>query len=79
MDRPAQKITQNNPGTDLACESAAALAAASMFYRQVGDTAAADECLSHARTLFNFGDQYRGKYTDSIITRGPYGYNNDLN
>jgi hypothetical protein len=66
MNRPSFKITQNGPGSDLAGETAAALAAASMVYKNMGDNSLADECLSHARDLFEFADTYRGKYTDTI-------------
>ena len=65
MDRPAWKIDSNNPGTDLACETAAALASASILFKDV-DSAYSEELLTHARQLFEFGDQYRGIYSDSI-------------
>ena len=65
MDRPAWKIDNNNPGTDLACETAAALASASILFKDV-DSAYSEELLTHARQLFEFGDQYRGVYSDSI-------------
>ena len=65
MDRPAWKIDSNNPGTDLACETAAALASASILFKDV-DSAYSEELLTHARQLFEFGDQYRGVYSDSI-------------
>ena len=54
------------PGSDVAGETAAALAAASVFYTSIGQMGWAAECLQHARDLFNFADQYRGKYSDSI-------------
>ena len=65
MDRPAWKIDSNNPGTDLACETAAALASASILFQNV-DSAYSGELLTHAIQLFEFGDQYRGVYSDSI-------------
>ena len=65
MDRPAWKIDSNNPGTDLACETAAALASASILFKDV-DSAYSEELLTHARQLIEFGDQYRGVYSDSI-------------
>ena len=48
MDRPAWKIDSNNPGTDLACETAAALASASILFKDV-DSAYSEELLTHAR------------------------------
>ena len=66
MNRPAYSISESAPGSDLAGETAAALAAASIFYNNIGETAMADEALSHARELFDFANNYRGKYSDSI-------------
>ena len=66
MNRPSFRITSSKPGSDLAGETAAALAASSMFYKAIGDSSAASEALSHARTLFRFADEKRAKYTDSV-------------
>ncbi|MGF1496821.1 MAG: glycoside hydrolase family 9 protein [Elainellaceae cyanobacterium] len=65
MERPAYKIDRQNPGSDLAGESAAALAAASMVFRSA-DPRYADRLLKNAVQLFEFADTYRGKYSDSI-------------
>lgn len=65
MQRPAYKIDAAHPGSDLAGETAAALAAASIIFRD-GDSAYADKLLRHAKELYHFADQYRGKYSDSI-------------
>jgi endoglucanase len=64
--RTVYKIDQDNPGSDLAGETAAALAAASMAFRPV-DPVYADTLLSTAVELFQFADQYRGLYSDSIL------------
>lgn len=64
--RPAFKIDQDNPGSDLAGEAAAALAASSIVFRTAGMVDYADECLQHAKELFSFADTYRGKYSDVI-------------
>ena len=64
--RPSFSITEDAPGSDLAGEAAAALAAASVFYRNLGDAALADEALGHARELFDFANNHRGIYTDAI-------------
>ncbi len=66
LERPAWAITADAPGSDLAGETAAALAAASMYYNTVGETALADEALSHARELFDFANNYRETYVNSI-------------
>ncbi len=65
MARPAYKITASCPGSDLAGETAAALAASSMVFRPTNPTYA-DTLLAHARQLYTFADTYRGKYTDCI-------------
>lgn len=65
MARPAYKIDATRPGSDLAGETAAALAAASIIFRD-SDPDYADELLQHARELYQFADQYRGVYSDSI-------------
>lgn len=66
MNRPAFKIDDANPGSDLAGETAAALAAASIFYTNIGETVMATEALDHAKELFTFADEDRGVYVDSI-------------
>jgi hypothetical protein len=76
MDTPrtVYQIDQNNPGTDLAAESAAALAAASIAFRS-SDGSYADNLLSTARQLFTFADTYRGAYSDSIPQVGlPFSF-----
>jgi len=52
-------------GSDLAGETAAALAAASIVFRNV-DPCYSNSLLTHARQLFDFANNYRGKYSDSI-------------
>lgn len=66
IPRPSQKIDANNPGSDLAGETAAALAAASIAFADAGDSTYSAELLEHAEQLFSFADNYRGKYSDSI-------------
>ncbi len=64
-NREVYKITADNPGTELACETAAALASASMVFQDL-DPAYSAELLTHAIQLYEFGDQYRGFYTGSV-------------
>ena len=59
------------PGSDLACETAAALAAAAVLIRPT-DSSYADKLVSHAVKLFQFADQYRGIYSDSIPQAAEY-------
>lgn len=82
MSRPAYKIDASNPGSDLAAETAAAMAAASILF-QSDDPAYSATLLSHAEQLYNFADTYRGVYTSSITDAASYynsysGYNDEL-
>jgi hypothetical protein len=65
MARPSFAITAQKPGTELAGEAAAALAASSMLFASSDPTYAA-QLLSRARQLFTFADQYRGTYIQAI-------------
>ncbi|KAK1564941.1 hypothetical protein Q3G72_015204 [Acer saccharum] len=81
-DRRAYKIDPSNPGSDLAGETAAAMAAASMVFRH-SNPAYSSELLRHAYQLFDFADKYRGKYDSSITVAQKYyrsvsGYNDEL-
>lgn len=82
MARPAAKITPGCPGSDLAGETAAALAAASMVFRPT-DPSYADTLLTHARQLYTFADTSRGKYSDCITDAASFykswsGYDDEL-
>ena len=69
LGRPAYKVDPANPGSDLAAETAAALASASIVFRATGvseNVAYADQLLDNARQLYTFADIYRGRYSDSI-------------
>ncbi|CAL5433356.1 unnamed protein product [Camellia sinensis] len=69
--RQAYKIDPNNPGSDLAGETAAAMAAASVIFRH-HNPSYANELLTHAQQLFEFADKYRGKYDSSITVAQKY-------
>jgi len=80
--RPAFKISTSAPGSDLAGETAACFAVASMIYKD-SDPAFAAECLRHATELYDFADQYRGVYSDSITNAQSFynswsGYGDEL-
>ncbi|NLD92238.1 MAG: endoglucanase [Fibrobacter sp.] len=64
-ERPAFKISASKPGSDLASEAAATLAASSMLFRAT-DAAYADLCLKHAKELYAFADKNRGLYHEAI-------------
>ncbi|KAK1286532.1 Endoglucanase 6 [Acorus calamus] len=70
-DRRAYRIDPQHPGSDLAAETAAAMAAASMVFRRHNPAYSA-ELLNHAYQLFDFADKYRGKYDSSITVAQKY-------
>ncbi|CAI0441658.1 unnamed protein product [Linum tenue] len=81
-DRRAYRIDPSNPGSDLAGETAAAMAAASIVFRH-SNPSYSRELLNHAYQLFDFADKYRGKYDSSITVAQKYyrsvsGYNDEL-
>jgi len=82
MKRPAFKITTSKPGSDLAAETAAALAATSIIFKDTNQDYAT-KLVKHAEELYEFADLYRGKYSDSITNAASFynsysGYNDEL-
>ncbi len=82
MARPSFKITETCPGSDLAAEVAAALAASSLVFRDLDPDYAA-VLLDHAEDLYAFADTYRGVYSDCVPEASPYyasrsGYEDEL-
>ncbi|CAH1790308.1 unnamed protein product [Owenia fusiformis] len=65
MPRPAYKVTRQKPGSDLTAETASAFAAGYLVFKDTNPTYAAT-LLTHARQLFDFANNYRGKYVDGI-------------
>ncbi|XP_045796950.1 endoglucanase 17 [Trifolium pratense] len=67
MDTPRNvyKIDRNNPGSDVAAETAAALAAASIVFRKI-DPIYSKTLLKRAIKVFQFADKYRGPYSNSL-------------
>ncbi len=65
IPRPSYRIDGQNPGSDLAGETAAALASASIAF-STADPDYSAQMLEHAKQLFTFADTYRGKYSDSV-------------
>ncbi|MEM7489165.1 MAG: glycoside hydrolase family 9 protein [Pseudomonadota bacterium] len=81
--RPTYSVDASKPGSDVAGETAAALAASAMFFRERGDDAYADRLLGQAETLFAFAETYQGKYSDSVPEANPFytsvnGYRDEL-
>ena len=64
--RPAYYISDGKPGSDLAAETAAALAATAMVFQANRNLMYSLECLTHAKQLYSMAMKYRGNYHDSI-------------
>ncbi len=82
MNRPSYKIDASCPGSDLAGETAAALAAAALVF-EPSDPAYAAVLLDHAVELYDFADQHRGEYSDCITDAQAFynswsGYQDEL-
>ncbi|MBB3698905.1 glycoside hydrolase family 9 protein [Flammeovirga yaeyamensis] len=82
MARPAYKIDAANPGSDLAAETAAAMAACSIVFKD-SDPAYSALLLKHAEELYSFADNYRGVYSESITDAAGFyrsfsGYQDEL-
>nr|GME04352.1 endoglucanase 2-like [Ipomoea batatas] len=65
QNRPLTQINMSYPGTEVAAETAAAMAAASLVFRET-DAEYSSLLLKHAKELFVFADTYRGSYSVSI-------------
>lgn len=63
--RSVYSVSPSNPGSDVAGETAAALAAASMVFRKV-DPKYSRLLLKTAKNVMQFAMQYRGAYSDSL-------------
>ncbi|XP_042220403.1 endoglucanase E-4-like [Homarus americanus] len=82
MDRPSFKIDEPHAGTELAAETAAALAGASMVFNESDPTYAAT-MLNVAKELYDFADNFRETYDNSIPDAKDYyhswsGYGDEL-
>ncbi|KAL7143136.1 hypothetical protein ABFS83_08G170800 [Erythranthe nasuta] len=80
--RRAYRVDEENPGSEVAAETAAAMAAASIVFRRINPRYSR-LLLVHAKQLFEFGDKYRGRYDASIdVAKGYYpsvsGYMDEL-
>jgi hypothetical protein len=68
---PSYKITASCGGSDVAAETAAAMAAASMLFSP-SDPGYAAQLLTHARQLYTFADTVRAKYSDCVTDAANY-------
>ncbi|KAI5077316.1 hypothetical protein GOP47_0007140 [Adiantum capillus-veneris] len=69
--RQAYHISESSPGSDLAGETAAAMAAASIVFRHTNPSYS-QVLLSHAKQLFTFADTHRGRYDSTIAVARKY-------
>uniref|UniRef100_A0A2N9F1G4 Endoglucanase n=1 Tax=Fagus sylvatica TaxID=28930 RepID=A0A2N9F1G4_FAGSY len=69
--RTAYKIDDQHPGSDLAAETAAAFAAASIAFKPT-DAQYASQLLDHAKQLFDFARNHQGVYQSSISVAGKF-------
>ncbi|KAL6326512.1 hypothetical protein AAG906_008374 [Vitis piasezkii] len=63
--RTSYKIDEQHPGSDLAGETAAAFAAASIAFSK-SDPDYSSQLLGHAKQLFDFANSHQGMYQNSI-------------
>ncbi|CAN8318453.1 unnamed protein product [Cochlearia groenlandica] len=69
--RPSYRIDAQHPGADLAAETAAAMAAASIAFAP-SNPAYARTLIGHAKTLFAFAKAHPGVYQNSIPNAGAF-------
>jgi hypothetical protein len=78
---PSYKIDESGPGSELAAETAATLAAASLVFKDE-DSAYSQTLLKHAIELYEFADEFRGDYTQTVPASAFYnsysGYKDEL-
>lgn len=79
---PSYKIDATCGGSDVAAETAAAMAAASMVFKTT-DVAYATTLLTHAKQLYAFADTVRAKYSDCVTDAANFyrswsGYSDEL-
>lgn len=80
-ERPVIQINTSTPGTEVAAETAAAMASASLVFKSI-DSAYSSSLLKHAQQLFTFADKHRGSYSVNIPKVHTYynstGYGDEL-
>ncbi|CAA2934837.1 endoglucanase 14-like [Olea europaea var. sylvestris] len=79
--RTVYRIDEQNPGADLAGETAAAFAASALAFRRTNPKYSA-QLILHAKQLFNFAVKHPGQYQNSIPPAGKFysssGYEDEL-
>ena len=78
---PSYKIDESGPGSEVAAETAACLAAASLVFKDE-DSEYSQTLLKHAIEIYDFADQFRGDYTMTVPATAFYnsfsGYKDEL-
>jgi endoglucanase len=81
MERPAYKVDASCPGSDVAAETAAAMASSSLLFAE-DDPDYAATLVRHAEQLYSFADTHRGVYSDCVPAGDFYkswsGYQDEL-
>ncbi|KAL7108876.1 hypothetical protein ACP275_06G140700 [Erythranthe tilingii] len=79
--RDAYRIDDQHPGSDIAGETAAALAAASIAFSS-SNASYSFQLIRHAKQLFDFANRHQGVYQNSIPVAGQFysssGYQDEL-
>ncbi|KAM7518173.1 hypothetical protein LguiB_017135 [Lonicera macranthoides] len=79
--RPLTMVNTSYPGSDVAAETAAAMASASLVFKS-NDSDYSSNLLKHAKQLFTFADKHRAKYSTKIREVQSYynstGYGDEL-
>ncbi|KAK9023131.1 hypothetical protein V6N11_003360 [Hibiscus sabdariffa] len=79
--RPLTQVNTSVPGTEVAAETAAAMASASLVFK-TSDSTYSSTLLKHAKQLFTFADKYKGSYSENIPEVAVYynstGYGDEL-
>ncbi|KAK7481398.1 hypothetical protein BaRGS_00027354 [Batillaria attramentaria] len=78
MPRPCIKIGPGRPGSDVAGETVAALAAGAIVFREKGDMDYAAELLEAAESLYTFAEDNRGRFSDNPPLMGNSWYYSSL-
>ncbi|KAL2321967.1 hypothetical protein Fmac_026346 [Flemingia macrophylla] len=79
--RPLIQVNASCPGSDVAAETAAAMASASLVFKKA-DSTYSSTLLKHAKQLFSFANKNRGSYSENIPEVQTYynstGYGDEL-
>lgn len=81
MERPSYRVDPSCPGSDVAAETAAAMASSSLLFAE-DDPGYAATLVEHAEQLYAFADEHRGVYSDCVPAGNFYrswsGYQDEL-